>query len=51
LCFAVGGTPYGTVATEHSTLTKTVGLDSLSQTRWHLWLGCGEIVKLWLGHM
>jgi len=35
--------PYGTVATE-PTLTKTVGLDSISQMGWRVWLGCGEIV-------
>jgi len=45
LCFAVGSMPYGAVATE-PTSSKTVGLDSLSQTGWHVWLGCREIVRL-----
>jgi len=34
LCFVVGSMQYGTIATE-PTLTKTVGLDSLSQTGGH----------------
>jgi len=30
-------------------INTPVGLDSLSHTGWHVWLGCGEFVRLWLG--